>query len=94
MRLSHAPRDGVTAALHLLAMLLFIQISNAIKAPEPPKLTFLYTAYVECEPNLMTTVTGPHGIREAIPIVGGNFSGPHLSGMKPCFDRLFYWTTT
>jgi hypothetical protein len=48
--------------------------------PAAPKLSFLYTAYVECEGNLMDTTVGPHGQRKAIPIVGGNFSGPHLSG--------------
>ncbi|KAJ6048266.1 uncharacterized protein N7446_010949 [Penicillium canescens] len=48
--------------------------------PFAPKLSFLYTAFVECDPNLMDTSVGPHGIRKSIPIVGGNFSGPHLSG--------------
>jgi hypothetical protein len=48
--------------------------------PAAPKLSFLYTAFVECDPNLMDTSVGPHGIRKSIPIVGGNFSGPHLSG--------------
>jgi hypothetical protein len=52
----------------------------AMKTPEPPKLSFLYTAYAECDPNFMSQVAGPHGIRNSIPIVGGNFSGPHLSG--------------
>lgn len=28
----------------------------------------------------MDTSIGPHGQRKAIPIVGGNFTGPHLSG--------------
>ncbi|KAF3392548.1 hypothetical protein F1880_008718 [Penicillium rolfsii] len=55
-------------------------IGMSVKDPEPPKLSFLYTAYAECDPNLMSQVAGPHGIRSSIPIVGGNFSGPHLSG--------------
>lgn len=83
MRLLSFTRNGATAALQFLALFLLTQIGIATKTPEPPKLSFLYTAYVECEPNLMTTVAGPHGIRKAIPIVGGNFSGPHLSGTKP-----------
>lgn len=32
----------------------------------------------------MDTSIGPHGQRKAIPIVGGNFTGPHLSGMDNC----------
>ncbi|QMW36776.1 hypothetical protein G4B11_000012 [Aspergillus flavus] len=47
--------------------------------PTAPELSFLYTAYVKCEGTLMES-RGPHGIRKAIPIVGGNFTGPHLSG--------------
>ncbi|GES59702.1 UPF0311-domain-containing protein [Aspergillus terreus] len=55
-------------------------ISRATAAtPSPPALSFLYTAYVQCAGNLMET-DGPHGIRKAIPIVGGNFTGPRLSG--------------
>lgn len=52
----------------------------AAHAPAAPKLSFLYTAYVECEANLMDSSIGPHGQRKSIPIVGGNFTGPHLSG--------------
>jgi hypothetical protein len=35
----------------------------------------------------MTTIAGPHGIRKAIPIVGGNFSGPHLCGTSTLYFR-------
>ncbi|OOQ83265.1 Scytalone dehydratase [Penicillium brasilianum] len=80
MRLLSIDGNGVTTALQFLAIFLLTQIGMATKTPQPPKLSFLYTAYVECEPNLMSTFAGPHGIRESIPIVGGNFSGPHLSG--------------
>lgn len=80
MRLLSFTRDGATTALSWLAVFLLTQIGMATKTPEAPKLSFLYTAYVECEPNLMNTIAGPHGIRKSIPIVGGNFSGPHLSG--------------
>ncbi|KAL4875444.1 hypothetical protein BJY04DRAFT_224003 [Aspergillus karnatakaensis] len=47
--------------------------------PPAPALQFLYTAYVECTNTVMES-PGPHGIRKAIPIVGGNFTGPRLSG--------------
>ncbi|PYI13643.1 hypothetical protein BO86DRAFT_442146 [Aspergillus japonicus CBS 114.51] len=47
--------------------------------PPAPALSFLYTAYVECTATLMLS-PGPHGTRKAIPIVGGNFTGPRLSG--------------
>lgn len=82
MRLFSFARNGATTALQFLAIFLLTQIGMANKTPLPPKLSFLYTAYVECEPNLMSTIAGPHGIRESIPIVGGNFSGPHLSGTR------------
>ncbi|EME47797.1 hypothetical protein DOTSEDRAFT_21542 [Dothistroma septosporum NZE10] len=48
-------------------------------APHPPGLVYLYTAYVVCLESLYQT-QGPRGIRKAIPIVGGNFTGPRLSG--------------
>ncbi|KAM3422999.1 hypothetical protein BST61_g474 [Cercospora zeina] len=48
-------------------------------APIPPGLVWLYTAFADCEPTLFAMQT-PKGIRQAIPIVGGNFTGPHLSG--------------
>lgn len=61
-------------------------ISPATAAtPSPPALSFLYTAYAQCAGNLMET-DGPCGIRKAIPIVGGNFTGPRLSG-KDCSSR-------
>lgn len=47
--------------------------------PEAPSLTYLYT--LNC--TLGTTIpigTGPKGTRVAIPITGGTFSGPKLSG--------------
>ncbi|RAH42620.1 DUF3237 domain-containing protein [Aspergillus brunneoviolaceus CBS 621.78] len=55
--------------------------ARATPSPPPPApaLSFLYTAYVECTETLMLS-PGPHGTRKAIPIVGGNFTGPRLSG--------------
>ena len=47
--------------------------------PTPPGLEFLYTAFVDCTASIYET-QGPRGIRKAIPIVGGNFTGPKLSG--------------
>jgi hypothetical protein len=72
---------GWTAGMLALASCFsWLPTSTATHIPVAPKLSFLYTAYVECEGNLMDTTVGPHGQRKAIPIVGGNFSGPHLSG--------------
>ncbi|KAL4933847.1 DUF3237 domain-containing protein [Aspergillus undulatus] len=47
--------------------------------PPAPELSYLYTAYVYCRGTLMNE-DGPKGTRRAIPIVGGNFTGPRLSG--------------
>ncbi|KAL2848571.1 hypothetical protein BJY01DRAFT_154425 [Aspergillus pseudoustus] len=52
------------------------------KYPQAPELSFLYTAYVDCKGSIMSE-DGPRGKRQAIPIVGGNFTGPRLSGMLP-----------
>lgn len=60
--------------------------------PTAPELSFLYTAYVKCEGTLMES-RGPHGIRKAIPIVGGNFTGPHLSGNDPSLAHRYHWLT-
>lgn len=54
-------------------------LATVEEEPQPPSLEFLYTAYVTCLPTLYET-QGPLGIRKAIPIVGGNFSGPFFSG--------------
>ncbi|PGH02327.1 hypothetical protein AJ79_07667 [Helicocarpus griseus UAMH5409] len=47
--------------------------------PEPPALTFLYTAFVDCE-GMYDVGDGPKGKRRVIPIVGGNFTGPRVKG--------------
>lgn len=47
--------------------------------PTPPALDYLYTAYVDCL-NTLYQSQGPRGIRNAIPIIGGNFTGPRLRG--------------
>ncbi|PLB46469.1 hypothetical protein P170DRAFT_477349 [Aspergillus steynii IBT 23096] len=66
-----------------LCFLQFTVLAPPVEAssiqPSAPGLSFLYTAYVECKGNLMEAA-GPHGIRRAIPIVGGNFTGPRISG--------------
>ena len=51
-------------------------------SPEPvaPGLTFLYTSLVECQNGLYTGPEGPRGIRTAIPILGGNVTGPRIKG--------------
>ncbi|GAA6030360.1 hypothetical protein JCM8097_009071 [Rhodosporidiobolus ruineniae] len=40
--------------------------------PTPPKLEFLYRAYVLCPADVLDGEIGPLGQRKAIPIVGGN----------------------
>ncbi|KAJ5936656.1 hypothetical protein N7466_003106 [Penicillium verhagenii] len=47
--------------------------------PSTPELSFLYTAYVICAPSVYEFQT-PAGIQAAIPIIGGNFTGPRLKG--------------
>ncbi|GKZ27301.1 hypothetical protein AbraIFM66951_012126 [Aspergillus brasiliensis] len=70
--------NWATVALQAL-LLCSSNLPVATSSPAPPELSFLYTAYVECESTLMSS-PGPHGVRRAIPIVGGNFTGPKLSG--------------
>ncbi|KAL8291763.1 hypothetical protein RQP46_002021 [Phenoliferia psychrophenolica] len=41
----------------------------------PPKLSYLFTAYLYVTPNIAPAVAGPEGTRELIPIVGGNITG-------------------
>lgn len=50
--------------------------------PPTPNLSYLYTAYVQCDGNLLEDPgpVSPAGVRKTIPIVGGNFTGPRLSG--------------
>ncbi|KAL4865716.1 hypothetical protein BDV12DRAFT_187998 [Aspergillus spectabilis] len=54
-------------------------VTAASAEPPPPELSYLYTAFVHCKGTLMNE-DGPRGTRQAIPIVGGNFTGPRLSG--------------
>ncbi|KAF2129691.1 hypothetical protein P153DRAFT_340818 [Dothidotthia symphoricarpi CBS 119687] len=63
------------------AALLFASntISTNITVPAAPALEYLYTALVDCEARVFTSQT-PKGLRTAIPIVGGNFTGPRLNG--------------
>ncbi|KAJ5097667.1 hypothetical protein N7456_008388 [Penicillium angulare] len=56
-----------------------LQPTLATSTPPTPDLSFLYTAYVLCSPSIYET-QGPSGIQKAIPIIGGNFTGPRLSG--------------
>lgn len=63
----------------LLSLFPFLSLTTASAPPPPPTLSYLYTAYVQCAGNLME-IDGPHGLRKTIPIVGGSFTGPRLSG--------------
>lgn len=51
-------------------------------APKTPKLTFLYSLNCTLGPSLDVGAT-PVGSRVVIPITGGTFSGPKLSGTSP-----------
>jgi hypothetical protein len=50
------------------------------KTPAAPGLTYLYSLNCTLGPAIEVGA-GPHGTRVVIPIVGGTFSGPKLSGM-------------
>lgn len=53
--------------------------------PAAPGLTFLYS--LNCTLGAPIPVgKGPHGTRLVIPIVGGSFSGPRLSGRSEVAD--------
>ncbi len=54
--------------------------NDATTPPKPPTLTWLYT----CNATLGTPINvgaGPKGQRTVIPITGGTFAGPKISGM-------------
>ncbi|KAK4040423.1 hypothetical protein C8A01DRAFT_15704 [Parachaetomium inaequale] len=65
-----------------IALLLGISASAASCAaatPKAPGLTYLYS--LNCTLGVSLPVgAGPHGTRTVIPIVGGTFSGPRMSG--------------
>ncbi|KAK4540497.1 hypothetical protein LTR36_009135 [Oleoguttula mirabilis] len=68
----------------LLAIVALATSTHSYSNPTPeeppaPGLTFLYTSYADCL-NAIYHTQGPRGIRTTIPIVGGNFTGPRLSG--------------
>jgi hypothetical protein len=87
-------------SLASLAALGSSQNTSLPEYPEPvaPGLTFLYTSLVECQNRLYTGPEGPRGIRTAIPILGGNVTGPRIKGESasfplPCFARMAMITT-
>lgn len=87
--------NWATAALQAL-LLCSSNLPVATSSPSPPELSFLYTAYVECESSLMNS-PGPHGVRRTIPIVGGNFTGPNLSGSLlpvPALSHQMHYSLT
>lgn len=45
------------------------------QTPKPPGLSYLFTAYLVIEANEAPAVAGPYGIRQLLPIVGGNITG-------------------
>ncbi|KAL5340790.1 hypothetical protein BJX70DRAFT_360406 [Aspergillus crustosus] len=69
----------VTVTLAIQSLSGLPGVNAASIEPPPPGLSYLYTAFVHCRGTLMNE-DGPRGTRRAIPIVGGNFTGPRLSG--------------
>ncbi|KAL4811295.1 hypothetical protein BDV18DRAFT_129070 [Aspergillus unguis] len=68
-------------AMATLAIQSLPEVPAAAAANVPaPELSYLYTAFVHCKETVMSD-DGPRGTRRAIPIVGGNFTGPRLSGI-------------
>ncbi|KAJ5660384.1 hypothetical protein N7507_006835 [Penicillium longicatenatum] len=64
----------------LSSLLALLPLTQAhVSQPQPPSVQFLYTAYVLCSPSIYEMQT-PTGIQKAIPIIGGNFTGPRLKG--------------
>ena len=57
------------------------------KPPAAPGLTFLYSLNCTLAPPILVGA-GPHGSRVVIPIIGGTFSGPKLSGTHSLADPL------
>lgn len=68
-------RAFTSAALLLCTSVYSINVT----APTAPGLDYLYTAFVDCEPRIFTSQTSK-GLRTAIPIIGGNFTGPRVNG--------------
>lgn len=67
------------ACLTLLPWLALAQNSSTTTPPSPPGLTYLYT--LNCTLGDPYQIGwGPRGDRVAIPITGGSFHGPRLSG--------------
>ena len=81
--------------LHLFLLSLTVAKPSSLRelkardTPPTPSLTFLYTAYVYCNPAI-NIGAGPTGTRLTIPIVGGNFTGPLLSGLYSFFVKKKY----
>jgi hypothetical protein len=75
-------RHFSTKIVHGVCILLLATLSLAGKAPKAPGLTFLYSVNITGGPTT-TLGPGPRGIRFAVPILGGTFSGPKLNGIEP-----------
>ncbi|KAH6647470.1 hypothetical protein BKA67DRAFT_387749 [Truncatella angustata] len=68
-------------------------LPSGAATPVPPGLTHLFTANVSIEPAIDIGV-GPYGQREAIPIIGGTFSGPRINGTILNLGADWGWTDT
>ncbi|KAF1922291.1 uncharacterized protein M421DRAFT_427065 [Didymella exigua CBS 183.55] len=69
--------------LEFLASIVFLLctgvLSTNVSVPTAPALEYMYTAFADCKAGIFTAQTAK-GLRTAIPIVGGNFTGPRLNG--------------
>ncbi|KAK4182486.1 hypothetical protein QBC35DRAFT_395888 [Podospora australis] len=70
---------SMRAILTILTCLLFSTLALAQATPKSPSLNFLYSLNCTLGPALQVG-GGPIGTRTVIPITGGTFSGPRLSG--------------
>ena len=59
--------------------LLALAATGAVAAPAPPPLTYLYSVNLTFG-ETVSIGSVPYGSRDLLPISGGAFSGPKLSG--------------
>jgi len=71
-------------ALSILGVCLLASSVNSTSLvqdePPAPGLVFLYTLYADCAQGIQVG-NAPKGARTIFPILGGNFTGPRLSGV-------------
>lgn len=73
------PRPRIPIPMHSLVFLLLACLGLALADPTPPGYSYLYTVNATLAPAI-DIGPGPLGNRVAIPITGGEFTGPKLKG--------------